>query len=197
MFKSFRALAAAALVAVLPLTASAATVGYDAIDRSLADNFNDFAMVYTAETFNDGTITGWSAFIKRLGTDNTIGLMVLNDNGGNQYEVAAIELRTVTAGLNSFATSIAVTSGQVMGLFMANAKVAYDNVAPSDDRYTSNNLFAAGAPAVGAVFSTSGPLGRTYSLNATVAEVPVPASLPLVLAGMAAFGVASRRKRAA
>lgn len=193
---------AVALSAAAPdAEAGTVVVGAAATDRALADSFSDFAIAFTDTIFPTGTITGWEVFIERFdGTDRQVGLLVLEQVSGNNYKVNGIDLRTVGLGLNlSGPVSIDVTAGEILAVFMADAKVSYDliNQPSGDDIFTANGAIAV-TPTLGQTLSLSqGSTERIYSINATVSQIPVPAALPLLLSGLAGLGFVARRRRAA
>lgn len=184
-------LAAATLSA--PVAANAVTVGSPVIDRSVNDGFANFGFAFTDDVFGDGEVTSWSAF----GTAGTIGLLVLDEVAPNQYEIAAIELQTIVDGLNTFATSISVTAGQLLGLYQGSGRVDFDFVSGTASQVYSANGALGLRPSVGTFFTGAGITPREYSISANVAPVPVPAGLPLMMAGLGALVLVRKRKTAA
>lgn len=185
---SLAALLTAATLA-LSSAASAATVGDPAIDRAQNDSFSNFGFAFAADVFDTGKITSWTAF---TGNAGNMGLMVLDVIAPNQFEIAEIDIRTVTAGLNTFATSIKVSAGQILGLYQGTAKVDFDFAGTSGHIYSANGVLGT-SPSTGFNFTGAGSTNRIYSINANVEPVPLPAGLPLMLAGLGAFAVVRRR----
>lgn len=182
---------ATAVMLGLATTASAATVGNSVIDRGFNDTFSNFGFAFTNDVFDDGTITSWSVF---AGNTGDIGLLVLDQVSATEYEIAAIDIQTVSAGLNSFVSSIAVWAGQILGLYQGSGKVDFDFVSgPNDEVYSSNGVFGT-APGVGDSFFRQGADGRDYSISAEVAAVPLPAGLPLLALGIVGLGFARTRR---
>ncbi|MEM6938917.1 MAG: VPLPA-CTERM sorting domain-containing protein [Pseudomonadota bacterium] len=182
---------AAAFAGGLTAAASAATVGNDVIDRATVDTWSDFSFAFTNDTFIDGTITDWSVF---AGGAGDIALLVLDQVAPNTFEVAAVEVQNVAAGLNNFMTSIAVSAGQILGLYQGSGKVDFDFVSgPNDEIFGARDGFPT-APTVGASFSGVGSTARDYSISVEVSPVPLPAGLPLLVFGLGALAVARRQK---
>lgn len=184
----------AIIAAILMLTvgkADAVTVGNDAIDRAISDAFSNFAALLLDHTFPEGTINEWEVFAANSGE---LGLLVLSDQGGSNYRIEGADVRTVAAGLNQFSgTSIEVESGEFLGIYMSDAKVDFDIEAGSNALF-SNNGALSGGPSVGDIFffqsfeEVFSP-HRTYSINATVAAVPLPETLPIVVAVLLTGGL--------
>ncbi len=191
------------LTGAFTTSASAVTVGNAATDRALADGFSNFAIAFTNQVFPTGTITAWETFIESIdnqASTGSMGLLVLEDQGSNIFKVKGADFRTVSLGLNSFSpTSISVNAGEILAIGMGDAKVSYDliNQPSGPDPFTANGALV-GAPSIGDFLSlTLGSTDRTYSINATVSAVPLPAALPLFVTALAGLGFMSRRRKAA
>jgi len=183
-------------------SATTVTVGNAPINRALADGFTNFALGFTGISFIRGTLTGWDVFIESItgnAATGTMALMVLADLGGGNYQVQGVDARTVGLGLNSFTgTSISTLATDILGVFIGSAAVSYDvNNQPSGpDLYTNNGAFSF-APVTGDTITlTAGSTDRTYSLQATVAAVPLPAGGLLLIGALGGLAALRRRKMA-
>ena len=181
---TFAAVLLASFAAAMP-GAQASTVGFAAIDRSHNDSYSNFALAFTNQVFSAGTLTKWSTY---TGSSGQLALLVLTPQGGNNYQVAALDVQTVSAGLSTFSASISTLAGQILGVWMGTAKVDYTllNQPSGPDQYTAN-LALGSAPTIGDLISFgAGSTDRQYSLSATV--VPLPAALPLLASGFGLLG---------
>ncbi len=193
--------AATLSLALLGGTAHAATVGYAATDRALADGYSNFAIAMTSAVFSTGTVTAWETFIEAINGNamtGTVSLLVLNDVGSGNYDVVGIDTRTVGVGLNSFTTSIQVSAGNILAILMGDAKVSYDllgNNSTGPDPYSPNGAFGT-LPGVGNTIALNeGGTERIYSINAT-AVVPLPVGGLLLLGALGGLAALRRRKTA-
>lgn len=213
---------AAISVAAPKAEAATVTVGLPAIDRTLGDFVSDFAIVSFGKVFPTGTITEWEVYIERIEVTNLDGTPVLDQSGApvtpdprvglmvldfspDIYPVKQIDLRTVSVGYNSFSSSIPVETGQILGFYMADAKVSFDLVQLiGQDGFTNWPLPS--VPAVGGTVPVVRYQWRDYSINATVqtgptgpgpSPIPVPAALPLLASALVMIGGLRLRRRAA
>lgn len=170
---------------VLASAAQAATVGNDAISRTINDGFNDFAIVTGGPIAESGRLTSWETHIRRLEGDNRVGLLLLSSaDAGSDFVIEAIDIRNVDLGLNSFTTSIAVEAGWFIGAFMADAKIDFDTSGAFATFATLDEAFLSADPVLGDTVDRRSTGTRAYSLSATVVPVPLPAALPMMAAAM-------------
>lgn len=191
MFHSAKVFLAAALLSLVATVSSAATVGYTAQVRDNTDAYSNFVIAMTDAVFSNGLVTGWETYIQAIdGSNAQMALMVLKDVGGGNFDVVAVDTRTVTMGLNSFSSSITVAAGNILALWMGDAKVAFD-FSPTGTGPYSNNLAFASAPG-GTISLSAGGSSRYYSINTTV--VPLPAAGLLLLGALGGLAALRRRK---
>jgi hypothetical protein len=192
-----RTILASAVAAVLSVgAASAATIGYTASDRALADTFSDFVIVLNQAAFSTGVISAWDVFIEAIDGNAGSGqmaLVVLQETVPGTFNVVASDTRTVVAGINNFTgTSIAVATGQILAIWMGTAKVSYENGADGGDLYSNNGSF--GSAPVGTIGIANGGIDRLYSIEATVSAVPLPATGLMLLGALGGIAALRRRK---
>lgn len=189
----------AAMIFMLGSQAHAIVIGNDAIDRGDADGRNNFAIAMGSDIFPDGQIEEWSVFVQSVSAfgTNTVALLILEDQGANQWEVVATDYQVVVQGLNTFNVAIQVSSGQVLGAFMSNARVSVLNQNGIGIPATVDQTFSLGTqPGMGTLlFGANNDLQRIYSLNARL--VPLPASGFLLLGAMAGLVWIRRRNATA
>jgi len=112
--------------------------------------------------------------------------------------VVAIDTRTVGVGLNSFLSSINVTSGNILAVLMGDAKVSYDLVGTGSniigpDPYSPNGAFGV-LPLVGNTIAlNAGGTQRQYSI---IAAIPLPAGGLLLFGALGGLALLRRRKTA-
>ena len=206
MFKK----SAFALIALLTFVTNANAslmLGNDAIDRSNADSWSNFVLGMTTEVFSmSATVTDWEVYTNNPGT---LGMLLLRNTSGQNYEVVGADFETATAGLNSFTftadTGVAdVLAGDILGLFIGTAKIDYDlNLGAGDlvDWCGSNDCVVGGDTGLldaGEIISLAGGAGggggdRTYSANVTA--VPEPSIIALFGLGLVGLGFARRRRQ--
>jgi hypothetical protein len=183
------ALLLATLALCTRIAGAAVIVGNDPIDRTISDGWAHFVLNLQTEVIPiDGTITGWEVF---AANDGDLGLLVFD--AGNR--VVAAEARTVAAGLNSFTTSLAVSAGNTLGLWLGDARVDYDYNLGDFVSWCASNGCAPNMPAVGDVWvlPTQGDSPqRTYSVRATV--VPEPGTVLLLGLALGAIGLRIRSR---
>lgn len=204
MFKKTVLAVALALGTMVGGAATAATVnvGDAAINRQLSDGFSNFVVGFTNENFVDGTLTGWEVYVERINgnaSSGSLALLVLTSIGGGNYQVTGIDTRTVQVGLNTFTSSIATTATSILGVFMGTAKVSYDLISqPSGpDVYNGNGAVSSPLSVGSTVALTAGSTDRIYSINATVAPVPLPAAGFLLIGALGGLAALRRRKMVA
>ena len=183
-------LKAAVLMMCLAGTAQASVVvgGNAVIGRANTDSFNNFTIVDMNNAISASTtLTSWSVFTSDTGT---LELAIFRLVGAVYNQVGISALATVTtAGLNSFATSIAVLAGDFVGVYMQTAHVQFGNIGAGGAGYSNNGSGLSNA--------FNGPLSRTYSIsvsnNGTAVPEPTTAWLAALALGAAAFGLRSRK----
>ncbi|MEQ8803634.1 MAG: PEP-CTERM sorting domain-containing protein [Haliea sp.] len=184
---------------IISTFASASIIGNPVVDRANADQWSNFIVALTSQTFtHPGTVGNWSVWAANSGN---LGLLVLEDLGSNSYSVKGADQRTVSAGLNTFAFtpnsgSASVQAGWLLGLWIGSAKVDYSSggqsVAWCSQSGCSNELPVAGGDTLtlGSASVPGSGGGATYSVQASV---PEPGSLALF--GLGLLGLAMGRKR--
>lgn len=183
------------------VSASASTVGNDVIDRNTSDGRNDFILVMEDLFPTNGIVTSWSAWIERFegGSDQNLGLVILRDKPSDNYEIVGVDTGLINNGLGkyTFSSNVAVKAGDRLGIWMTDAKVSFDDPrtgGSGDFTQSGGGLFSA-APTIGQTFVKTDTFQRTYSFAAELSPVPIPASFPLVLAGLGALSLVRRKKR--
>ncbi|MEC7298813.1 MAG: VPLPA-CTERM sorting domain-containing protein [Pseudomonadota bacterium] len=186
------------LAAVLACTglvsgAQAATVGDAASNRPNADGYSYFALAFTSQVFEEGTITNWETYIKTVG-NGKMALLVLSQVDSGKFTVKGVDYRTVTQGLNQFTSSIGVSDGDILGVYMETAKVAWSS-GGDVVQYSFHNTVRS-MPLVNQDIKIQYVTSREYSLNATVTPpaVPLPAAGFLLLGALGGLGLVQRRK---
>jgi len=193
MFHSAKVFLAAALLSLVASVSSAATVGYTAQVRGNSDGFSNFAIAMTDAVFSNGVISGWETWVQAIDGNAATGsmaLLVLNDAGGGNYNVVGVDSRTVVAGLNTFTSNITVAAGNILAIWMGDAKVAFDYSGSGAGPYSNNGAF--GAAPGGTIALIAGSSSRYYSINTTV--VPLPAAGLLLLGALGGLAALRRRK---
>lgn len=179
---------------VLVSGAQAATVGNEAISRSVGDGFNDFAIVTGGPIAEAGILTAWETHIRFTEGDNRVGLLLLSStDASSDFVIEAIDIRNVDLGFNSFTTSIAVEAGWFIGAFMADAKISFDGAGVFPTFATLDEVFISADPAIGNTVDRRSTGNRTYSLSATIAPVPLPAAFPMLAAALGGILLLRRR----
>lgn len=195
MFRSAKAFLVAAALSLVASFASAATVGYTAGVRGNTDGYSNFVIAMTDAVFSNGLITGWKTYIQAIDFNAQTGsmaLMVLRDVGGGNYDVIGVDSQTVSIGLNSFTSNITVAAGDILAIWMGDAKVAFDFSPTGNGPYSNNGDFAL-APG-GTISVAAGSSSRYYSINTTV--VPLPAAGLMLLGALGGLAALRRRKTA-
>jgi hypothetical protein len=177
-------------------------LGNDAIDRGVSDSWSNFVLGMTTEVFSmSATVTDWEVYADN---DGTLGMLLLRNTTGENYEVVGADFETAVAGLNTFSftadTGVAdVLAGDILGLFIGTAKIDFDfggsdfvNWCGSDGCITNPTQLDGGE-----IISLAGGAGggggnRIYSANVTA--VPEPSIIALFGFGLLGIGFARRRK---
>jgi hypothetical protein len=175
-------------------------LGNDAIDRTASDNWSNFVVGMTDQVFStSATVTDWEVYTNNPGS---LGMLLLRNTSGSDYEVVGADFETAAAGFNSFSFTpdegvADVLAGDILGLFIGTSKIdfafggsefvdwcGFDNCIAGGDLDFLN---------AGDVISLLGAGGnRTYSANVTA--VPEPSIIALFAAGLLGLGFARRRK---
>lgn len=195
MFRSAKAFLVAAALSLVASFASAATVGYTAGVRGNTDGYSNFVIAMTDAVFSNGLITGWETYIQAIDFNAQTGsmaLMVLRDVGGGNYDVIGVDSQTVSIGLNSFTSNITVAAGDILAIWMGDAKVAFDFSPTGNGPYSNNGAF--GSAPGGTISVAAGSSSRYYSINTTV--VPLPAAGLMLLGALGGLAALRRRKTA-
>lgn len=182
-----------ATVAAASGAAAVTLVGDDVTKRAFSDSFQNFSLAMVDETFTDGRIDAWSVYTGSRGGD--LALLVLESVGGDIYSVAGVDARAGLAAdtAHTFSgTNIAVSSGQILGLYLGDANVYFD-FATDPVLFTGNGTLLS-TPTVGQEISFTGDTQRDYSVQASV--VPLPATALLLIGALGAVAAAKTRRRA-
>ncbi|MEM1236839.1 MAG: VPLPA-CTERM sorting domain-containing protein [Pseudomonadota bacterium] len=206
MSTQVRALVIAAL-AILNFSATAvhaATVGNDAVERGRYDTFGNFGLALTdVVSPNDGTITEWSVYTSR----GDLALLLLRPTGtAGEYTLVDMDARIANPannepGVQTYASDITVSTGDVLGLFLGTAKVSYEldsrpnvcNGLDCDVLYTNNGGLLNLGTLLNTTIQFGGSTDRTYSLNATITPVPLPAAGLMLLTAIGGLTLVRRR----
>lgn len=187
----------------LPLTvllaassaAQALTVGNDPVPRSIYDGWSNFVLKLETEVIpSNGTLTQWEV---NVATPGRLALLVWDAGTGCeplpagvphntagtdcQASIVAVDERTVTPGLNTFSTNLAVQAGQTLGLWIEQARVYFDWEL-GDGEYvqwcTHDGCTGPTAPAAGSSWALPSTgdwhtygRDRTYSVRASYGSV--------------------------
>lgn len=215
--KAMQALGALILMAWCSM-AAATTVGptdFDPMNRSTG--VGNTVFVTDLLTPLSGNITGWSVEVDGIsGTAPEIGILIGELSGGN-FTVTASDFQTVTTGVNTFATSLSVASGQNVGIFIGTAQVAFRLIASPNEIYWSGGNTVR-SPVLADSFDvalTGGNYNRAFAFNFTsesapppvllgvtnqagnTPAVPLPAGLPLLIGAVGALAAIRMRRSAA
>lgn len=193
MFRSLKMFFVATAMTLFASMSSAATTGYDAQVRGATDGYSNFVIAMTDAVFSSGQVSAWETYIQYIdgnAATGTMALVVLQSAGAGIYNVVGVDTRTVTTGLNSFTANITVAAGDILAIWMGNAKVAYDLDPTGMGPYSNNGAFVA-APG-GQISLNAGSSSRYYSINATV--VPLPAAGLMLLGALGGLAALRRRK---
>lgn len=205
---NFKTIAAAAVIAVVGTAAAAVPLGPASF--SLGGTFEapllkaDLSSNVPLATGGEISILSVNSSVESkegnfVGIDD--GSVVFSGSGtvtiGNFVQQVG-ELFSATfggaAGTFSFGdvlqtSAMASETGSLLG-FLINGKLTVDDTSGFYDTPVLADFSFSGTAA------TQSREG-TFSLSVSVPEIPVPAALPLLVSGLAALGVASRRKRKA
>jgi len=154
------------------------TIGGDLVNRSTGDTWNNFTIGLTDQVLPTGTITTWNTFIEGFTgeQDTSISLLVLRNTGGTTWTVVGSDKENVVgSGLQTpFSANIEVIAGDILGLWMNDAKVSFDQTDENVYWDSYGNMQWEDAPIVGDSLdldqgSSNHYMGqRTYSVQATV-----------------------------
>lgn len=183
-------------------SASAVTIGNEAVSRSATDTYNFFGLALSIDIATSGTLTDWNVHVGNVSgneADDRLALVVLDTVAGG-FQVAQIDERsTPDVGAYSFSTALDVLAGQTLGLIMGTAKVSFDFGSGLSVFATTNRFFSPDFAEIGSTISDWNVGRREYSLNATIVPstppVPLPTAMWMLLAGLGAL-VAVRKARA-
>ncbi|MBI1218049.1 MAG: VPLPA-CTERM sorting domain-containing protein [Rhodobacteraceae bacterium] len=186
-----RVMGLSALVAAAAAPSGAATVTYTTLATYTA------ALGYTpsvGETFNGGTLDG--TLLSSLG-----GVFKLTNNKVTQVGGTAKNGQTTTLNFSEAVTSFAVDIGSLLSGEVAN--VYLDGVL-SATLSGSTKFFAVISPTAFTTVTFADATNPTINtqfnidnLRAVPAPVPLPAGLPLLVAGLGAVGLMGRKRRPA
>lgn len=203
MFRQLKTFAVAAMASIVlgAGSAGAVSIGNDAIDRGSFDSYSNFGVALTGVVSpTSGTINSYDVFASA----GTFALLVLRPTAtSTEFTLIDYDQETAVNGAQTFSASLAIQSGDVLGLFMGTGKISFElDSTPNncgtpncDVFFTANNGLPSLAGLVGTTIAfDAGATDRTYSVKASV--VPLPAGLPLALSGLAGFWVVRRRRKA-
>jgi hypothetical protein len=178
-------------------------IGNDLIVRDNADSWSNFVLGLPTEGFaHPGTLDSWSVYTSGAGS---LGLLILEDIGSDQYAVRGADQRAASAGLNTFSFtptsgSAYVQSGWFLGLWIGTSKVYWNNTGGDTAIWCGINGCAGTIPSATDVlalgesgFPSGGSGSRTYSVQATY--VPEPGTVALFGLGLAVLGWRYRSRR--
>ena len=188
----FKNIVAATVLLTVSLSAqSSLIVGNEAIERTYADGWSNFVVGLTSEIFNqDAIVKSWEVFTHNEGT---LGLLLLRGIGGDDYKIIGTDFEVVNAGLNVFdfnpdSGSDFVRAGDILGLYIGTAKVAYEHGLGDSVGWCAGGVCF--NPTVGDIVTIAGN-DRTYSANVTA--VTAPATALILSLGLLAMSLRSRR----
>lgn len=183
--------------------AALVTVGDAAIARSTYDAFQYFVVALPDSSFTTGgSFDQWNVYSNGGGV-GSLGLLLLSGPANAPTVVASYQQKKVATGLNTFtlAAAQAVSAGQYLGIWMADAKVAFDDNPADIVNYSGDLGYLPFMPVANAHLSTVNTTGRSYSINvrfddglSTAGVVPEPSTPALVGLSLAALAALRRRK---
>ncbi len=197
-------LASAVLAAVLTLGGAAANAASVTVGSFTFDNsaYADTSAVAAGSVFNVGNMVGGTlnSVVSGFGSGDVISFGFTDNTlvNGAGFDLLIFEGFSLAENSN---LSLTLNGSSIFGTFQESATTA-SNFTVNIFAYDLSDLgVGAGQSVSGSLFITptsiSTPDIAAIAAIGSVAPVPLPAGLPLLLAGLGAFGIAARRKRKA
>ena len=191
MIRTLKYVAVAAVMAVLPMTASAAIVGDITTGNPFANTSFDNTAV--GATTSMGDVVNLPTTVQAIFQDEAAGFLdfeLTNTSGlGQNFAVASLSVLQTSA---VFAGGI--TFEWLAGL--SAVTIAEGDATPSPAPTITTFLAAGASDILRVTFGEVGPKGQA-SFDFTVQAVPLPASLLLFISALGGMGLIARRRKAA